>query len=111
MAQHIQIRGGTAAAWTTANPVLADREMGIETDTLKHKFGNGVTAWNSLSYANSGSSNYQGEWDWAANSDADPSWNPGDYGEGVGDRGVPGDSDYVADGALIFKTTNGFRYL
>ena len=40
-------RGGTAAQWTAANPVLADREMGLETDTKLFKIGNGVTAWNS----------------------------------------------------------------
>jgi len=46
----IQLRGGTAAAWTTANPVLAQREMGIETDTQFYKIGDGVTAWNALPY-------------------------------------------------------------
>lgn len=50
----IQIRGGTASQWTTANPILAAREMGVETDTRKHKFGDGVTAWNSLAYPPSG---------------------------------------------------------
>lgn len=47
----IKIRGGTAAAWTLANPILALREMGIETNTKKFKFGDGVTAWDSLGYA------------------------------------------------------------
>src|SRR5690242_11682272 len=51
----IQIRGGTASAWTTANPVLAAREMGVETDTRKFKFGDGTTAWSSLAYAGGGS--------------------------------------------------------
>lgn len=46
----IQIRRGTAAEWTSANPVLASGEWGYETDTNKGKIGNGVTAWNSLSY-------------------------------------------------------------
>ncbi len=50
MSQTIQHRGDTAANWTAANPVLAQREMGIETDTMLYKFGNGVTAWNSLPY-------------------------------------------------------------
>ncbi len=50
----IQIRNGTAAEWTTANPVLLLGEMGIENDTTKMKVGNGVTAWNSLSYIASG---------------------------------------------------------
>jgi hypothetical protein len=48
----IQLRGDTAANWTGANPVLAAREMGIETDTRKFKFGNGTSAWASLPYVN-----------------------------------------------------------
>lgn len=56
MATHIQSRGDTAANWTSVNPVLADRELGLETDTRKFKFGDGVTAWASLSYASSGGS-------------------------------------------------------
>lgn len=48
----IQLRGGTAAAWTAANPVLDAREPGLETDTRKIKYGDGSTAWNSLSYSN-----------------------------------------------------------
>lgn len=51
MAVQIQLRRGTAAEWTSANPTLAEGEMGIETDTYKYKVGNGSTAWNSLAYA------------------------------------------------------------
>lgn len=47
----IRPRGGTAAQWVTANPVLQFREMGLETDTGKVKYGDGSTAWNSLSYS------------------------------------------------------------
>lgn len=54
MADIIQIRRGTASQWTTANPVLADGELGFETDTRKGKLGNGVTAWNSLAYSFTG---------------------------------------------------------
>jgi hypothetical protein len=46
----IQLRRGTAATWTSTNPVLAAGEGGIETDTLKIKYGDGTTAWTSLSY-------------------------------------------------------------
>jgi hypothetical protein len=46
----IQTRGDTAANWTSANPVLHDREQGIETDTKKIKIGDGITAWTSLKY-------------------------------------------------------------
>ncbi len=48
----IQVRRGTAADWTSVNPVLAAGEMGVESDTNLFKFGNGSTAWASLSYAN-----------------------------------------------------------
>jgi hypothetical protein len=50
VADIIQVRRDTAAVWTAVNPVLASGEQGLETDTLKSKFGNGTTAWNSLSY-------------------------------------------------------------
>jgi len=50
MAVQIQLRRGTASAWTAANPLLADGEMGIESDTAKFKIGDGVTYWTSLAY-------------------------------------------------------------
>ena len=55
MASIIQIRRDTAANWTSLNPTLAQGEIGYETDTNKFKFGNGTTAWNSLSYFGIGS--------------------------------------------------------
>lgn len=50
MATKIQLRGDTAANWTSINPVLAARELAVEIDTMFYKVGNGVTAWNSLGY-------------------------------------------------------------
>ena len=50
MATQIQLRRGTAAAWTSANPTLAQGEFGVETDTYKLKLGDGSSAWNSLGY-------------------------------------------------------------
>ena len=50
MADMIQIRRDTAANWTSANPTLAQGELGIETNTSKLKSGNGTTVWNSLGY-------------------------------------------------------------
>lgn len=47
----IQLRRGTAAEWTTANPTLAEGEMGLEKDTGKFKVGTGSAAWSSLSYS------------------------------------------------------------
>ncbi len=50
MAVTIQMRRDTAAAWTSANPTLAQGELGLETDTTYYKIGNGSTAWTSLAY-------------------------------------------------------------
>ena len=47
----IKLRRGTAAQWTTADSVLAAGEMGVELDTGRSKFGDGATAWTSLSYS------------------------------------------------------------
>lgn len=52
----IRLRIGTAAQWTTTNSVLALGEVGVESDTNKFKFGDGTTAWTSLSYAVASSS-------------------------------------------------------
>jgi hypothetical protein len=51
MAIKIQLRRGTAAEWTSANPTLSAGEAGFETDTGKFKIGNGSTTWTSLAYA------------------------------------------------------------
>jgi hypothetical protein len=50
MAIQIQLRRATAAQWATANTILSEGELALETDTLKIKIGNGSTAWNSLAY-------------------------------------------------------------
>lgn len=40
----------TADVWTGANPILAANQIGIESDTLKMKVGNGLN-WNNILYA------------------------------------------------------------
>jgi len=53
MAVRIQLRRDTAANWTSNNPTLREGEIGIETDTLKMKVGNGSSTWTQItSYAN-----------------------------------------------------------
>jgi hypothetical protein len=52
----IKLRRDTAANWTTADSVLATGEPGVETDTGKLKFGDGASAWTSLSYSSGGAS-------------------------------------------------------
>ena len=46
----IKLRRDTAAHWTSANPVLASGEPGVETDTGKMKIGNGTSTWTQLPY-------------------------------------------------------------
>jgi hypothetical protein len=58
MPTQIQLRRGTAAQWTSANPTLAAGEVGIETDTRKTKYGDGTTAWSGLSYSAAGVSDH-----------------------------------------------------
>lgn len=50
MPDRIRPRGDTAANWTSSNPILQDREIGIETDTRRYKIGNGVANWSALPY-------------------------------------------------------------
>lgn len=47
---HILPRRGTAAQWTSVNPVLLMGEEGLETDTGRTKRGDGVTVWAALPY-------------------------------------------------------------
>lgn len=54
MSTTIKLKRATAATWTSVNPVLAVGEPGLETDTLKLKYGDGTTAWTGLSYAAGG---------------------------------------------------------
>lgn len=56
MAVQLQLRRGTASQWTAANTLLAQGELGLETDTNKLKIGDGVTTWTTLPYYSSGSS-------------------------------------------------------
>ena len=48
-----QLRNSTKSEWDTLNPRLAVGEPGIETDTGKVKFGNGIDTWSTLSYYSS----------------------------------------------------------
>lgn len=50
MAVRLQLRRGTAAQWSAANPLLAEGEMAVELDTGKFKVGDGIRNWNQLDY-------------------------------------------------------------
>lgn len=47
----IVVRNDLAKQWTEKNPVLLAGEVGLEKDTNKFKFGDGVKKWSELSYA------------------------------------------------------------
>ncbi len=46
----MQQRRGTAAQWTSANPILNIAEIGYESDTNKFKIGDGTNHWADLTY-------------------------------------------------------------
>jgi hypothetical protein len=50
MATRMQQRRGTAAQWTSADPILAAGEIGYESDTGFFKIGDGANHWSDLSY-------------------------------------------------------------
>ena len=48
----LRLKYDTAANWATKNPVLLAGEVGIESDTLLGKVGDGTKAWQQLEYLN-----------------------------------------------------------
>ena len=50
MAYRFQLRRATSATWKAVNPVLMEGEPGLEINTLKVKYGDGITAWKDLPY-------------------------------------------------------------
>jgi hypothetical protein len=50
MAVRMQQRRATAEQWLLADPVLAEGEIGLETDTSSFKIGDGVNNWLDLDY-------------------------------------------------------------
>jgi hypothetical protein len=60
MTTRIKLRRDSAANWLEYNPILAAGEPGLETDTGKVKYGDGVTAWALLPHAGSDTLDDQG---------------------------------------------------
>ncbi len=50
----MQFKRGTTSDLTAVNPVLLAGELCIETDTGRFKFGDGISTWSELSYAEAG---------------------------------------------------------
>jgi hypothetical protein len=60
MTTRIKLRRDSAANWLEYNPILAAGEPGLETDTGKVKYGDGVSAWALLPHAGSDTLDDQG---------------------------------------------------
>lgn len=50
MSNRLQFRRDTAERWKEITPILLEAELGLETDTLNAKIGDGEHAWNDLEY-------------------------------------------------------------
>lgn len=46
-----QLRNDIKSNWDSENPILLKGELGVEIDTQKFKFGNGIDTWSVLKYA------------------------------------------------------------
>ena len=86
MSDIIQLRRDTAANWTSANPTLANGELGVETDTGLGKVGDGTTAWVDLDYNFQGPAGEKGD-----TGDTGPAGPQGDTGP-TGPQGEQGDT-------------------
>jgi hypothetical protein len=101
----IKLRRGTASQWTTANPVLAAGEIGLETDTNKTKYGNGSTAWASLPYSVADASGTSSV-DWTAVLNKPATFPPSTHTHLLADI-----TDYVEPDSLPDQTGNDGKYL
>jgi len=52
VAIRIQLRRDLSSTWTSVSPVLRAGEIGIETDSLKFKIGDGSSTWSNRPYVN-----------------------------------------------------------
>jgi len=123
MATRIQLRRDTAANWTSANPILASGEPGYETDTVKYKIGDGVTAWSgldyfsrvhsdigNLDYASAGHTGFQPSGDYATNTDLATvsgltDTNAADIATNAGD--ISTNAGAISDNTALITTTSG----
>ena len=58
MTTTIKLRRDTSSNWTSSNPILAAGEPGLETDTLRVKYGDGANTWTNLAYSAVGNATY-----------------------------------------------------
>lgn len=118
MGIRVRIRRGTSTQWTAINSILADGELGYETDTRKIKVGDGVSLWASLPYTvdptatgEPGPMGPQGDPGPAgADGSQGPQGNPGANGQGVPVGGTTGQvlaKTSAADYATGWTTPGG----
>ena len=60
MANKIQLRRDTSINWANVNPILTDGEPGLEVDTNRIKYGDGISPWSSLSYGGTANITFTG---------------------------------------------------
>lgn len=54
MSIRVQFRRGSELNWSNANPVLAQGEIGYNTENNRFKIGDGLRSWDNLPYVSSG---------------------------------------------------------
>jgi hypothetical protein len=96
MAIRIQVRRDTLANWAAINPVLAQGEMGHETDTSKVKLGDGVKTWDALPYVY-GASGYSGFSGFSGEAGSIGVDGDSGYSGFSGEKGDQGDSGYSGE--------------
>ena len=108
MAQIIQMRRGSAAEWTAANPLMAEGEIGTELDTHKWKCGDGVLRWNALPYVSGGPGPQGPKGDTGSQGPAGATGPAGPRGPAGADSTVPGPTGPKGDtGAQGVKGDTG----
>ena len=100
-------RHDTAANWASANPVLAQGEMGIEDDTRKFKFGDGATAWAGLPYASSESGGETLNYDDLINK---PKINGVELSNNVSSSTINVSDKFTPDNPIYFNTVRTSNY-
>lgn len=102
----LQFRRDTAASWASINPLLAEGEMGLETDTDLFKIGDGANLWNDLPYGGiAGPTGAAGETGPAGSTgETGPTGAPGDPGA-PGPTGPAGSINYPAAGLAVSSGT------
>jgi len=99
----IKNRSDASVNWTSNNPILELGELGLETNTNKIKFGDGVTNWNSLIYYSYVSDAEKTGWNNKADITDFPSSLPANGGDSNTVDGQHA-SEFYQNGSVIMNT-------